>query len=68
MGCVGNFTMIKHSHVSIQTCDYCCHIMCHANARVRINKALNLLFCITLPRSFSVKVKMFLLLKTTFNN
>jgi hypothetical protein len=42
MGFVGHFRMIKHSHVSIQTCDYCYHVTCDANALVRISKALNL--------------------------
>jgi len=41
MGFVGRFRMIKHSHVSIQTCDYCCHIVCEANGLVTITKALN---------------------------
>jgi hypothetical protein len=41
MGFVGRFRMIKHSHVSIQTCDYYYHIVCEANAFVRCTKALN---------------------------
>lgn len=55
MGFVENFRIIKHSPVSIQTCDYCCHIIRDANARVGINKALNLQFCITLPTSLSLQ-------------
>jgi hypothetical protein len=55
MGFVGHFRMMKHSHVSIQTCDYCCRIVCQANRLVRIKKALNFLFCITIQKCFSLQ-------------
>jgi hypothetical protein len=61
MGFVENFVMRKHSHVSIQTCDCCYNITCDATALTGIiNKALNLQFYITIPKSFVCEVKMFL--------